>query len=348
MSKIRASQHRHGPQAGAQRFPGAAGFSLVELLVVIAVIGILLGLLLPAVQMARETGRRSACSNNLRQLSLGMLNYESAQKTLPTGGWGWDWTADPDRSTGRDQPGNWLFAVLPYVEQLALHQLGRDGKADEWTTTQLEGSARRCQLPFPMANCPSRRPSRPFGTQFHGGSLTPRGSNTITTTARGDYAACSGDQWAEHAGGPASLAAEKDYPWPDKSTVANGVSFFHSATPIADIPDGTTTTYLLGEKYLNPNHYFNGADPADNEDLYSGFNNDNHRIAFFNPITGAALTPRQDYPGLTSPLSFGSAHAGSCFMSFCDGSVRTISYTIDPETHRRLANRRDGLKVVLP
>jgi prepilin-type N-terminal cleavage/methylation domain-containing protein len=348
MSKIRASQHRHGPQAGAQRFPVAAGFSLVELLVVIAVIGILLGLLLPAVQQARETGRRSACSNNLRQLSLGMLNYESAQKTLPTGGWGWDWTADPDRSTGSDQPGNWLFAVLPYVEQLSIHQLGRDGKADEWTTTQLEGSARRCQLPLPMANCPSRRPSRPFGTRFHGGSITPRGSNTITTTARGDYAACSGDQWAEHAGGPASLAAEKNYPWPDKSTVANGVSFFHSATPIADIPDGTTTTYLLGEKYLNPNHYFNGADPADNEDLYSGFNNDNHRIAFFNPITGTALTPRQDYPGLTSPLSFGSAHAGSCFMSFCDGSVRTISYTIDPETHRRLANRRDGLSVKLP
>jgi prepilin-type N-terminal cleavage/methylation domain-containing protein len=348
MSRNRARQRRRGPQARTRSIPAAAGFSLVELLVVIAVIGILLGLLLPAVQQARETGRRSACSNNLRQLSLGMLNYESALKTLPTGGWGWDWTADPDRSTGRDQPGNWLFAVLPYVEQLALHQLGSDGKPDEWTTTQLEAAARRCQLSLSMANCPSRRPSRPFGTQFHGGSLTPRGSNTITTTARGDYAACSGDQWAEHGSGPASLAAEKDYPWPDKSTVANGVSFFHSATPIADIPDGTTTTYLLGEKYLNPNNYFNGADPADNEDLYSGFNNDNHRIAFFNAVTGVALTPRQDYPGLTDTLSFGSAHAGSCFMSFCDGSVRAISYTIDPETHRRLANRKDGLSVELP
>lgn len=324
------------------------GFSLVELLVVIAIIGILLGLLLPGVQQAREAGRRSACSNNLRQLSLGMLNYESGHSTLPTGGWGWNWTADPDRSTGREQPGNWIFAVLPYVEEIGLHELGSDGQPDEWTATQLEGAALRCQTPLPVANCPSRRPPRLFGAQFHGGSFTPRGSNTITTTTRGDYAACSGDQWAEHGGGPGSLGTEQEYLWPDKSTVANGVSFFHSAIAISDISDGTSTTYLLGEKYLNPNNYFNGADPADNEDLYSGFNNDNHRIAFYDAATGAALTPRQDYPGLTSPSSFGSAHFGSCFMSFCDGSVRGIAYSVDPETHRRLGNRKDGLSVALP
>ena len=113
--------------------------------------------------------------------------------------------------------------MLPYVEQLSIHQLGGDSKPDEWTTTQLDGATQRCQTPLPIANCPSRRPPRPFGTQFNGGSLTPRGANTITTTVRGDYAACSGDQWAEHAGGPTSLATEKDYLWPDKSTVANGV-----------------------------------------------------------------------------------------------------------------------------
>ena len=318
------------------------GFSLIELIVVISIISILLALLLPAVQNAREAARRSACSNNLRQLSLAMRSYEATYGHFPSGGWGYGWTADADRGKEEDQPGNWLFGILPQIEMASLWQLGSDGDPDNWTATQLTGAKQRIMTPLPVVACPSRRSSRAFGTKFHGGSHTPRGSEPCERQVRGDYAACSGNKIVEYFSGPKTIAEAIDYPWGDIDGIATGISFYHSAVKMSEISDGTTHTYLLGEKYVNPDSYVDGSDPGDNEDLYSGFNNDNHRIAYYDPVTKAALTPRQDYPGLRSPRSFGSAHPGSCFMSFCDGSVRAISYEVDPITHQRMGNRMDG------
>ena len=94
-----------------------AAFSLVELLTVIAIIAVLVGLLLPAVQSARESSRRSSCANNLKQLALGCLSYDSSQGHFPSGGWAWQWTGDPDAGLGPQQPGGWAFQVLPFIEQ---------------------------------------------------------------------------------------------------------------------------------------------------------------------------------------------------------------------------------------
>src|SRR5262245_9385622 len=101
-----------------------AAFTLVELLVVISVIAVLVGLLLPAVQQAREAARRMQCSNNLKQIGLGALNHESTHQYLPSGGWGHRWVGDADSGFGRSQPGGWVYSLLPYVEQSALHSRG--------------------------------------------------------------------------------------------------------------------------------------------------------------------------------------------------------------------------------
>src|SRR5262245_8528822 len=100
------------------------GFTLIELLVAIAIIGVLVALLLPAVQRVRETANRVKCANNLKQISLAILNHQVTCRRLPSDGWGWLWIGDPDRASNRKQPGGWIYNILPYLEQSQLHALG--------------------------------------------------------------------------------------------------------------------------------------------------------------------------------------------------------------------------------
>src|SRR5436190_20501114 len=94
-------------------------FTLVELLVVMAIIGILIALLIPAVQAARESSRRATCANNLHQLAVAIKLHEETHHIFPTGGWGADWVGDPDAGFGPRQPGGWIDNILPYIEQKA-------------------------------------------------------------------------------------------------------------------------------------------------------------------------------------------------------------------------------------
>jgi prepilin-type N-terminal cleavage/methylation domain-containing protein len=122
------------------RFPTRRGFTLVELLVVIAIIGILVALLLPAVQAAREAARRTACKNHVRQLALASLVHEDAVGIFPSGGWGWNWVGDNDRGTGADQPGGWVFSLLPFIEETSGYDLAGDGSPDQITDQQRQGA----------------------------------------------------------------------------------------------------------------------------------------------------------------------------------------------------------------
>ena len=161
------------------------GMTLVELLMVIAIIGLLVAMLLPAVQSARETSRRLSCTNNLKQIALGMQSHVAANGAFPTNGWSWAWLGDPDRGTDWKQPGGWVFNVLPYVEQMPLYenQAGKTG-VDKWAA-----AAQLMQTLVPTMQCPSRRAGKL--TKAGGSASAPRsfpGNSPPSMVAKTDYA----------------------------------------------------------------------------------------------------------------------------------------------------------------
>ena len=131
------------------------GFTLVELLVVITIIGILIALLLPAVQAAREAARKLQCANHLKQLALGCLQHEGLMGRLPCNGWGFAWTGDADLGNAQQQPAGWLYNILPYIEQQALHDMARSCRPMLRTWRTWRGSAFRwMSFRAPRGGCP--------------------------------------------------------------------------------------------------------------------------------------------------------------------------------------------------
>jgi prepilin-type N-terminal cleavage/methylation domain-containing protein len=364
---------------GFDQFPG---FTLVELLVVIAIIGILIALLLPAVQAAREAARRSQCKNNLKQIGLAWLTHNDTQKFFPTGGWGYQWTGDPDCGFNWLQPGGWAYNILPFMEQTIVHDLGK-GRAGVPKANDL---AQAMATPVPTFLCPSRRslqlfpidppgtPSPIFANIKNAGSASTRPSNVI----RSDYSANCGDQWNIQyvdyssgspqttmyptdgsAGGNAmpvsSAPTANPMPAgyrPSKILNATGVSYMYSMIRLKDITDGTSHTYMAGEKYLRTDYYESGLDSSDNEWAWVGFDNDIY-VSAYQP-------PKKDRAGASDGNCWGGAHPSTFNMIFCDGSVHDIPYTIDSapgkadpsvaanqpaekkRIHQLLANRADG------
>ena len=294
------------------------GFTLVELLVVIAIISMLVTLLLPAVQSAREAARRTQCSNNLKQIGLAALNHEAAHGYLPHGGWGFRCVGLPDRGFGPEQPGGWVYNILPFAEEAALHDLGSPNP----TPQQL---SQVVQTPVSLMNCPSRRESRAYTAGP--AQWQPYWTAPLTSCARNDYAINAGDHSIDY-GGP---GGRNDPPSPEAATV--GIAGRSWVVKLKQITDGLSKTYLVGEKYVNPDHYSDGLDLGDNENMYIGSDRDVFRHSF---------QPCRDRPGLDCSYSFGGAHTTAFQVVFCDGSVHGIGYSIDVITHERLVDRQDG------
>jgi prepilin-type N-terminal cleavage/methylation domain-containing protein len=319
-------------------------FTLVELLVVIAIIGILIALLLPAVQAARESARRSQCANNVKQLALAMIHHEDVHKHLPTAGWWGSWVGEPDRGYDIRQPGGWIYNILPFIEQQEIRDMGQGlPNNPKWAAFQ-----QRDAVTISYLNCPSRRASVPYP---NGSGHTPVNSRRSQRHARADYAANAGDilrleDQCGHIYPPSVAAIDTPRPgWPPTLRDFNGTAYCGAAVKLSSVTDGLSKTYILGERYLNPDDYDTGLDHGDDWSMWSGYQDDLCRSTFYDPGTGENRVPLQDTGGLPLDQHFGSAHPTGCHMAFGDGTVHLISYDIDPEVHRRNGHRHDGGEV---
>ena len=304
------------------------GFTLVELLVVITIIGMLVGLLLPAVNMAREAGRRATCTNNLHQLSAACLNHSQKLGFFPSGGWGSGWVGIPDYGTGPNQPGGWIYQILPYIDQDTLHDLGKGNPSlSTSAATTLVSTA------LPVLYCPTRR-----AAQAYPGGV---GSTSATQSGRTDYAINGGTVYIAHAG-PApgtALAATAGFSWPNLQTLGfDGIATIHSRISDAMITDNKETTYLVAEKYMDPENYVTGASPGDLNAAMSG--DDISLVRWGN----ANWLPSMDRPATNSPppyptMIFGSSHPAGWHAAFCDGHVQLVGWGINAKTHRDMSSR---------
>jgi prepilin-type N-terminal cleavage/methylation domain-containing protein len=299
------------------------GFTLVELLVVIAIIGILVGLLLPAVQSAREAARRMQCSNNLKQIGLAAHNFESTYRHLPPGFIG-------DNSDALNSWATWPALILPYIEgtnQFNLINIHYRVADQPPLAYQTQVSTYLC-------------PSRPPAVLSQGDFATPGGALT-------DYAACFGTAalYVNSRGAVIPAVPEKivldsaSKPYLEK---------WKYQIRFASITDGTSSTVLFGEKHIRPNSL-----RGKNEDrsAFSAVRNTHRRMMglYVNgSVTEARplLPPNAQAPALANS-SFGSAHPGVCQFVLADGSVQTLSITTDLTVLSNLAIRDDGNVVTL-
>lgn len=314
--------------------------TLLELIVVTAILGTLIGLLLPGVQQAREASRRTACQNNLKQLGAGLLLHHDAKARFPTGGWGSHWMPIRSRGSGHKQPGSWGFGLLPYLELRSVFELA-DGASPVGYEQML------ATLPETW-KCPSRRAQQPWPVASrHRHPVFPVDLPNLLLVARGDYAINSGSSAVFSCPGPSSLlkgdAGMFDCP---RVTLGNpiakhrlsGISHLRAAVSLRHVVDGTSNTYLLGEKYIQIDHYETGESLGDKESLYSGYCTDNHRFARqdLTPLSDLlAVSPTSDH------LRFGSAHPSGLGFAHCDGSVHWVSFETDPEVHYSLGHIAD-------
>jgi prepilin-type N-terminal cleavage/methylation domain-containing protein/prepilin-type processing-associated H-X9-DG protein len=346
------------------------GFTLIELLVVIAIVGVLLYLLMPGVQASRERARKLSCQNHLKQLVTAAQLHLNAQGYFPSGGWSGNFVADPSRGYGREQPGGWLFGLLEYMDESPLR---KNAATESVSVTPLGPSLTALYTSAPpFFYCPSRREAKAYPFKQSGnGAWSLRVAQDLLllpAVTKSDYAANSGDSvysaaeqfsdepqmWV-----PLSYDALKTMPvaWtitsdPRSSYFQNGICYYRSEVRPAQVQDGLSKTYFCGEKHLSPEFYDDvnpSNDPAmmgDNQSAWAGFEWDNHRVAW-NPNdrwVKTAYQPQQDQPGtgFAGCFAFGSAHAGSFNMAFCDGSVHEVDYDVDEQVHRQQSNRMDG------
>ena len=298
---------RHGPRL--------RGFTLIELLVVITIIGLLIALLLPAVQSAREASRRAGCANNLRQLGLAALNYESANATLPPGEFGAPADGRPGLTTGLSV----FVRILPFADGATVFNAANFSIQAITTANGTVASAG-----VGILWCPSD----PYVSESHVADSdygAPAGTNIRQHHT--SYGGCQGT-W-----GHEILTTNPAYT--AQLANMNGTVFSGAAVRLADVTDGTGTTVLFAETAY-------GQIPKDGDRQLSRWWNTGYpadtMVETRYPLNG----PLRGVPYLSSnsenwAMIVGSFHPGGANVGFCDGSVRFVKDSIssvpfDPAT----------------
>jgi prepilin-type N-terminal cleavage/methylation domain-containing protein/prepilin-type processing-associated H-X9-DG protein len=312
------------------------GFTLVELLVVIAIIAVLIALLLPAVQAARETARRSSCQNNLKQLGLATVSYENARKSLPPGvnlpignGSGMLFPTSPgayDRAKTTPLPSkfaSWIMLVLPFMDQQALYNRFDLSKRDYDNAGSTRAPAAQV---IPGLICPS--------------DYVPQAVMTYSTGGTYYFGVNS------YFGNGGSTAYDNN------SATFDGVFHLNTSTKLQNISDGTSKTVLAGERHsLDPN-FVASSSPTAAEELpnrrgwaWANFNATQDLLNGGSAPINYRLATRTAWNSAYDRLTaFGSGHSGGCYMVFCDGSVRflTLVTTAELPTLVQYLRRSDG------
>jgi prepilin-type N-terminal cleavage/methylation domain-containing protein/prepilin-type processing-associated H-X9-DG protein len=307
-------------------------FTLVELLVVIAIIGVLVALLLPAIQAAREAARRNSCTNNLKQQGLALQMHHDVKKVLPQGRNG----NTPGPGTPTIPLGvSWAFQLLPYMEQNAIYDsLVNDQRVDS------QQNVRAMRTPVDTFYCPSRR-SPTADRDFDNDDVAPADEHRAVA-AGGDYEGNAG--------------IDRDYRKNSDETperaLQEGVIYTFSKVMLRNVSDGTATTFAIGEKYI-PTEEETRLHPDFKEDQFHYYQGD---TAFFSGDnaesilsgTECGLAPRTPdtaggncgYDDLRE--QFGSQHPSICNFVFLDGHVQGLSSDIELVTLQRMSTIADG------
>lgn len=325
------------------------GFTLVELLVVIAIIGVLVSLLLPAVQAAREAARRVQCQNQLRQIGLGLQNYHDTNGQLPAGDF-WYYNEELKPSPNYSMWG-WLPKLLPFMEQQNIYDLAN---YDYRATQNGLGVMNRDVLPtqVPGMLCPSN----PYRTEATDNELLAGTLNSRNQVAEADYAASVGDYLNQGGTGDGLDNTLKDsdglilYPsvgnvfsrgniakaYPPKYPTRGVINRFGWAAEFREIPDGLSNTFAVGECVgvwsLNQNFW--------TQSISTTAQPINHLNLFY--LRGTENWPTLSNPQWADHIAFRSLHPGGAHFLMCDVSVHFVNENIDHESYKAMASRDGG------